>query len=125
MHTKPDAVGKHHARWKDRIPNEFSEAPRILTRPPLRRSDSTKLVQNDPDFMHFGAILALQPGLEWAEMCGSQIWKVKSTPGQRPFFLSAVVEQGRPQELIKGQKPIWWPYEDQSFAVNSLARHTE
>ena len=68
------AVGKHYARWKDRIPNEFNEAPHILTPPRLRRSDSTKLVQNGPDFMYFGAILALQPGLERAEMCGSQLW---------------------------------------------------
>ena len=72
--TKPDAVGKHYARWKDRIPNEFNEATQILTAPRLRRLDSTKLVQNDSDFMHFGAILALQPGLERAEMCGSQLW---------------------------------------------------
>ena len=72
--TKPGAVCTPLARWKDRIPNEFNEAPQILTPPRLRRSDSTKLVQNDPDFMHFGAFLALQPGLERGEMCGLHLW---------------------------------------------------
>ena len=86
--TQPDAVGKHCARWKYRIPNEFNEAPQILTPLRLRRSDSTKLIQNDPDFIHFGTILALQSGLERAEMCGLQLWLAL-----QPIILSAVVSK--------------------------------
>ena len=74
MNTKPGAVCTPLPRWKDRISNKSIDFSQILAAARLRRSDSTMLVQNDPGFMHFGAILALQPGLRRAEMCGSQVW---------------------------------------------------
>ena len=84
------AVGNHHARWKDPVSDLANEKTQILTAARLPGSDSTKLVQNHPNFMHFGSILGLQSGLGSAEMCGSGIWR---RPGLRPLILSAVNEQ--------------------------------
>ena len=49
--------------------------------------------------MHFGAILALQPLLGMAGSAGSSFGRKKVRLESRPLFLSAVVEQGRPQEF--------------------------
>ena len=90
IQTELGAVGKHYARWKDPVSDLSNDKTQILTAARLPGSDSTKLVQNDPNFMHFGPILGPQSGLGSAENGGSGIWR---RPGLRPIFLSAVVEQ--------------------------------
>ena len=84
------AVGKHHARWKDRISNKSIDFCQISAAARLRRADSTKLVQNHPIFMHFGPISGLQSGLGRGETGGLGIWR---NPGLEPIFISAVFDQ--------------------------------
>ena len=98
MNTKPGAVCTPLARWKDRISNKSIDFCQIPAAARPRRSDSTKLVQNDPDSIHFGTVLALQPGLRRVEVAGSQIWKEKRYAWTATRFLKCCGLQGRPQE---------------------------
>ena len=84
------AVGKHYARWKDPVSDLSKDKTQILTAARLPGSDSTKLVQNHPIFMHFGPILGLQSGLGRGETGGLGIWR---RPGLEPIFISAVFDQ--------------------------------
>ena len=68
---------------------------RISAAARLPGSDSTKLVQNHPIFMHFGTILGLQSGLGRGESSGSGLWGRTWT---RTHFYKCCVRSSRPQD---------------------------
>ena len=100
MNTKPGAMCTPLARWKDRISNKSNDPYHILAAARLRRSDSTKVVQNDPDFMNFGTILPLQPLLERARSAGSRFGRKKYAWKETHFYKCCGL-QGRPQDSMK------------------------
>jgi len=98
LKTKLGAVGKHHARWKDPVSNNSIYFCQILTAARLPGSDSTKLVQNHPIFMHFGTISGLQSGLGRGETGGLGFWR---RPWTRTLFSKCCVRTSRPQDVRK------------------------